>query len=198
MIFLVFFFFHVFLLFFFLFLFSFCMWACIHFFIFSFFHFFHFPLIYSFSFFRFFSFFHFSFLLFFHFSFFSSLFSFSFSSRPSRRQNPQKNVVKIRLSSLGGQVVTSGPPEGDFAFMFFHSLFLFLGDENLIFLGLDDFMSSYNISFQKKKNSLSRLGEYTFEASFPFFLMFSCFSFLFSFSYFFLFFFCFFLCICRF
>ena len=37
--------------------------------------------------------------------------------------------------------VKSGPFEGNFAFMFFLSLFLFLGAENLIFLGLNCFTS---------------------------------------------------------
>ena len=121
------------------------------------------------------------FFLFFHLRFLVLL---SFSSRPSRRQNPQKSsrssyckkdvpFVKIRFLGLGGQGVRRGTFEGDFAFMF---------------LSLNCFTGSYNISFQKI-NFLSRLGGregvYPFEGSIPFlsFLMF----FIFSFSQFFIF-----------
>ena len=109
----------------------------------------------------------FSFLLFLHFSFFHLRFL-NFSH------------LKIRFWGLGGQGFRSSPFEGDFAFMFF--LFHSLGAENLIFFfDLNCFTSSYNISFQKKINFLSRLRVYPFEASFPFFLIFHVFH---SFSHF--------------
>ena len=66
-----------------------------------------------------------------------SFFFFSFSSRPSSCQNPQKIVGKLLLqkrtnffcgnltSGLSGQGVVRSVPLGDFAFMFFHFAIFF-------------------------------------------------------------------------